>query len=133
MGKKIIVFFIIGFWLVGFSFSRSSQTGSINGVVKTPEGDSLPGVIVLLKSPTLILPEIEDITNAAGMYRFKNLLPGVYELTFILAGFQKIVKKDIEISSGTTVSFNIDHTLRASDEIVIVEGKEPIKQYPIDL
>jgi len=133
MGKKIIVFFIIGFWLVGFSFSQSSQTGSINGVVKTPEGDSLPGVIVLLKSPTLILPEIEDITNAAGMYRFKNLLPGVYELTFILAGFQKIVKKDIEISSGTTVSFNIDHTLRASDEIVIVEGKEPIKQYPIDL
>ena len=132
MGKKIIVFFIIGFWLVGFSFSQSSQTGSINGVVKTPEGDSLPGVIVILKSPTLIQPVIEDITNAAGMYRFKNLLPGVYELTFILAGFQKIVKKDIEISSGTTVSFNIDHTLRASDEIVIVEGKEPIKQYPID-
>jgi hypothetical protein len=133
MGKKIIVFFIIGFWILGFAFSRTGQTGSINGVVKTSEGESLPGVIVLLRSPTLILPEIEDVTNAAGMYRFKNLHPGVYELTFILAGFQKIVKKDIEISSGTTVSFNIDHTLRASGEIVIVEAKEPIKQYPIDL
>jgi hypothetical protein len=133
MGKKIIIFFIIGIWLSGFAFSKPGQNGSINGIVKTPEGDSLPGVIVLLKSPSLILPEIEDVTNAAGMYRFIDLPPGVYELTFILAGFQKIVKKDIKISPGTTVSFNIDHALRASDVTVIVEGKEPIKQYPINL
>ncbi len=132
MGKKIIIFFITAVWLAGFAFSKPGQTGSIHGVVKTPEGESLPGVIVLLKSPALILPEIEDLTNAAGMYRFKDLAPGVYELTFILAGFQKIVKKGIKVSSGTTVSFNIDHTLRASDVILIVEAKEPIKQYPID-
>ena len=133
MGKKIIVFIIIGFWLAGFSFSRSEQAGSINGVVKTPEGDSLPGVIVLLKSPSLILPEVEDITNAAGMYRFQNLSPGIYELTFILEGFRKIVRKNIDIFAGVTVSLDIDHSLRASDEIVIVEGKEPIKQSTIDL
>jgi hypothetical protein len=133
MGKKIIVFIIIGFWLVGFDFSRSGQAGSINGVVKTPEGDSLPGVIVLLKSPSLILPEVEDVTNAAGMYRFQDLSPGIYELTFILEGFRKIVRKNIDISAGVTVSLDIDHSLRASDEIIIVEGKEPIKQSTIDL
>jgi hypothetical protein len=101
--------------------------------VKTPEGDSLPGVIVLLKSPSLILPEVEDVTNAAGMYRFQDLSPGIYELTFILEGFRKIVRKNIDISVGVTVSLDIDHSLRASDEIVIVEGKEPIKQSTIDL
>jgi hypothetical protein len=129
MGKKIIAFLIIGFWLTGFALSKSDQNGSIYGVVKTPEGDSLPGVIVLLKSPSLILPEVEDITNAAGMYRFADLPPGVYEVTFILSGFQKIEKKDIVVSPGIKVSLNIDHTLRANDEIIIVEGNEPIKLY----
>jgi hypothetical protein len=133
MGNKIIVFFIITLWLAGFAFSQSEQTCSINGIVKTPDGDSLPGVIVLLKSPSLILPEIEDITNAAGMYRFKDLSPGVYELTFILEGFKKIVRKDVSVTSGMVISLNIDHTLRATDETVIVEGKKPIKEYPIDL
>ena len=133
MGKKIIVFFITGIVLAGFAYSQAGYTGSIHGIVKTPEGDSLPGVIVLLKSPSLFLPEIEDITNAAGMYRFKDLPPGVYEVTFILAGFQKIEKKDVYIYSGTTVSLDIDHTLRARDEAVIVESKVMRKDYPIDL
>lgn len=133
MGKKIIVFFITGIMLAGVVFSRAETKGSISGIVKTPEGDSLPGVIVLLRSPSLFLPEIEDITNAAGMYRFKELPPGVYELTFILDGFRTIVKKDVHVYKGTSVSLNIDHTLRARDETIIVEGKEPRKDCPIDL
>ena len=133
MGKKIIVFFIAGIWLAGLSYSQSSQVGSISGIVRTPEGDSLPGVIVLVKSPSLILPEVEDITNATGMYRFQGLPPGIYELTFILEGFQKIVKKDVVVTGKMVVSVDVDHTLRARDETVFVEGKEPIKEYPINL
>jgi hypothetical protein len=129
MGKKIIVFIITGIWLVGFAFSQSGQINSISGIVKTPEGDSLPGVIVLLKSPSLFLPEVEDITNAAGMYRFQDLSPGIYEVTFILSGFQTIVKKGVVVSTGMTVSVDVDHTLRATDETVIVEGKEPVKKH----
>ena len=41
----------------------------------------------------------------------------------------KIEKKDIVISRGIMLSLEIDHTLRASDEMIIVEGKEPIKLY----
>ena len=133
MGKKIIVFFITAIWLAGFAFSQSGQIGSISGIVKTPEGDSLPGVIVLLKSPSIFLPEIEDITNATGMYRFQDLSPGIYELTFILEGFQKIVKKDVVVTGKMAVLVDVDHTLRARDVSVVVEEKEPIKDYPIDL
>jgi hypothetical protein len=133
MGKKITVFIISGIFLAGIAFSQSLHTGTIQGVVKTPEGVSVPGVIVLLKSPQMVLPEFEDVTNAAGMYKFHNLSPGVYEMTFILAGFQKIVKKDITIAAGTTVSLDIDHKLRATSETVVVEGKEPRKELPINL
>jgi len=39
--------------IVGLAFSQASQTCTISGVVRTSEGNALPGVIVLLRSPVL--------------------------------------------------------------------------------
>jgi hypothetical protein len=129
MGKKVLSFIIAGLMAAGFVFSSSTQaglTGSIGGMVRTVEGESVPGVIVLLKSPALVLPEIEDVTNAAGIYRFVNLSPGTYELIFILEGLQHIVRKGIVISAGKALSLDVDLTLRALGQTIVVEGDAPV-------
>jgi hypothetical protein len=129
MGKRVLIFFIAGLMIAGFAFSQASQTCSISGVVRTPEGDTLPGIIVLLRSSVLDLPEIETVTNASGMYGFPCLSPGTYELTFIFAGLQHVEKGGIIVSTGESISWDIDLPLRAKDETVVVEGNFPKERH----
>ncbi len=110
----------------GMAFSQAGQTGSITGIVRTPEGVPLSGVIVLLKSPALILPEVEAVSNQAGVYRFPGLSPGVYELTFIVRGLETYIRKGIIVSAGRTTSLDINIPFRAAGEAVVVEGKAPV-------
>lgn len=128
MGKKIVSFFIAGLLIAGVAYSQASRTGTISGVVRTPEGNPLPSVIVLLKSPALDLPEIEAVTNASGMYGFPCLPPGTYELTFIFSGLQHVKQSGVVVSPEGSVSLDIDLPLRAKDEAVVVEGDIPKKR-----
>ena len=125
MGKKVLTFIIAGLMIAGFAFAQANQTCAISGVVRTPEGGALRGIIVLLRSPSLELPEIEAITNASGMYGFPCLSPGTYELTFIFAGLKHVKQTGIVVSAGESVSLDIDLPLRAKDETVVVEGDLP--------
>jgi hypothetical protein len=125
MGKKVLMILIAGMLISGLAFSQIDQTCSISGVVRTPERGALSGVIVLLKSPVLDLPEVEAVTNASGMYGFPCLSPGTYELTIIFSGLQHVDLKGIVVSEGESVTLDIDLPLRAKDEAVLVEGDLP--------
>lgn len=126
MGKKCCIFLLAALILAGLVFSQAGLTGSINGVVKTPEGAPFPGVIVLLRSPALVIPEVEAVSNQAGVFRFPGLSPGVYELSFIVRGLETYVRKGIVVSAGKTVSLDFDLPLRAAGEAVVVEGRAPV-------
>lgn len=127
MGKKVFVFIILSLVTVAFTHAQTNQTGTISGVVKTPEGNALPGVIVLLRSPALDLPEIEAFTNASGMYGFACLPPGTYEMTLIFSGLKHVELSGIVVSAEESVSLDIKLPLRAKDETIIVEGDVPEK------
>jgi hypothetical protein len=127
MGKKLIVFVIAALLMSGFVFAQAVQTGNISGIVKTPEGSALPGVIVLLRSPALDLPEIEAVTNPSGMYGFACLPPGTYEMTFIFSGLKHVEQSGIAVGAGESVCLDVHLPLRAEDEAVVVEGDIPVK------
>jgi hypothetical protein len=46
----------------------------------------LPGVSVEAASPALIEKVRTAITNSEGLYRIVDLRPGIYDVTFSLAG-----------------------------------------------
>ena len=52
-----------------------TQTGTIDGTVTDPNGESLPGVTVSLSGP-LVMGTKSVVTNSNGSYRFSALLPG---------------------------------------------------------
>jgi hypothetical protein len=59
---------------------------TLTGVVKDTSGAVLPGVTVEAASPVLIEKTRSVVTDASGGYRIVDLRPGVYTLTFTLAG-----------------------------------------------
>ena len=60
------------------------------GVVKDTSGAVLPGVTVEASSPVLIEKVRSVVTDENGAFRMVDLRPGVYSLTFTLAGFSTV-------------------------------------------
>ncbi len=127
MRKRLILFGLVFSLVTAVIYPRTVQTGSLTGVVRMPDGEPLAGVIVLLKGPALIIPEIEAVSNKAGVYSFAALSPGTYELSFLIKGLEKVVRKGIVITAGGTVSLDIDLPLTAPREAVLVEAEDPAK------
>src|SRR5260221_14215493 len=75
---------------------------SIAGVVKDPSGAVLPGVTVEAASPALIEKVRSVATDGSGQYRVVDLRPGVYAVTFTLAGFSTVKREGIELRGTFT-------------------------------
>src|SRR5580765_6860793 len=69
----------------------AQQTGSISGKV-TSEGQGLPGVTVEARSNVLPQPRT-TVTDTNGEYRFPQLVPGAYTVTYTLSGMQTATRK----------------------------------------
>jgi hypothetical protein len=105
--------------------AQTGQTGAIKGTVTDPDGVTLPGITVILKSPALVLPQLTTVTNANGLYRFPMLAPGSYEITFMLEGMNTLVRQGIIVRLGATATVDVQMTLKSLEENVVVSGKAP--------
>ena len=73
--------------LAGTAFAQ----GQIAGTVKDATGALLPGVTVEASSPALIEKVRSTVTDERGQYRLSELRPGVYTVTFSMAGFATLL------------------------------------------
>src|SRR5918995_189725 len=77
--------------------------GRINGTVTDNTGAVLPGVTVTASSPAMIQPQVQ-VTGSEGDYRMIALPPGVYVLTFELAGFQTVKREGVRVIINQTLA-----------------------------
>jgi len=105
--------------------AQLNQTGTLAGTVTDSDKLPLPGATVTIKSPVIIVPQMDAITGPKGNYRFLSLPPGLYEVAFSLDGMDTLVRKDIRISVAQTTT--IDAVLEPStlSETVVVVGESP--------
>jgi hypothetical protein len=103
-----------------------AQFGSIAGVVKDSSGAVLPGVTVEGASPALIEKTRTAVSDSAGQYKVEQLRPGVYAVTFTLAGFSTARHEGIEISAGFTAPVNASLKVGVVTETVTVTGQAPV-------
>jgi hypothetical protein len=68
---------------------------SLSGVVRDTSGAVLPGVTVEASSPVLIEKVRSGVTDSTGLYRIPDLPPGMYKLTFTLAGFSAVNREGV--------------------------------------
>src|SRR3981081_3793962 len=113
-------------FLPGVGWAQTATTGAIAGVVKDATGAVLPGVTVEAASPALIEKVRTVATDGAGQYKVVSLPPGLYTVTFALAGFGNSKGEGIELTTGFTATINADLRVGGLEESVTVSGDSPI-------
>jgi hypothetical protein len=99
---------------------------SITGTVRDSSGAVLPGVSVEAASPALIEKVRTAVSDSTGQYRIENLTPGTYKITYALPGFVTVEREGVEITTGVTVSLNVDLRLGGVQETITVSGETPV-------
>lgn len=118
-----IVLILIG--LCSYSYGQI-LTGSIRGTVKDETGAVLPGATVELRSPALIGGPKVMTTSERGFFRFPDLPPGEYELSFSLEGFQSITQSRIIVRVDTAVTQDVVLKVAAIAETITVTAENPV-------
>src|SRR5215471_7579608 len=93
--------------------------GSLVGDVADQNGAILPGVSVMITNTGTSL-KLETTTDGAGSYVFRNLLPGVYDMTLSLKGFKEIRQSGIIVSAGNPKRIDVALQVGATQETVTV-------------
>ena len=108
--------------------ARAQAVGgaSISGTVKDTSGAVLPGVSVEAASPALIEKVRSVTTDASGQYKIENLRPGMYSVTFTLAGFSTIKREGIELAGTFVATVNADLMVGNVSETITVTTESPI-------
>ena len=84
----------------------ASSTGTIQGRVSDAQGAVLPGVTVTATSPSM--PGVQStVSSESGTYRFPAVPPGVYTVTYELAGFNTLRREGVQIVLGFTAALNV--------------------------
>jgi Carboxypeptidase regulatory-like domain len=105
--------------------SLAQAQASITGVVKDTSGAILPGVTVEVSSAALIEKTRSVATDVTGQYRIVDLRPGVYSVTFALAGFTTVKREGVELAGSFIATVNADLRVGALAETVTVSGQAP--------
>ena len=104
----------------------AAGSGTIAGVVKDPSGAVLPGVTVEAESPALIEKSRTVVTDGEGRYRVTDLRPGVYAVSFTLAGFKAVRREGIALTTGFTATVNGELSVGDVAETITVSGAAPL-------
>ena len=123
--KKILFFLIVLFLVISPALAQIMPEGKITGRVVDDQGNPLPGVSVEATSPKLV-GKATTITDANGVFRLMALPSGVYEISFTLPGFKKLVRKNIYLELSQTLVLNVTLEPAAVEEEVTVVGQSPL-------
>jgi len=112
--------------LMGSLSYAQIRTGTIAGTVTDTEGEILPGATVELSGEKLLGGVRSFITNERGKFRFPNLMPGEYEVTVTLEGFQTTKRSKLRVNVASTVTVDVILKLATIEESVTVSAESPV-------
>jgi hypothetical protein len=99
--------------------------GQIEGRVQSNDGSALPGVTVTLRGTPLQQGSLVGITDSEGRYRFPNLLPGTYQVSFEMSGLLG-QNNTAEVRVGKTTTLDVKLRLATVSESVTVRAPAPL-------
>jgi outer membrane receptor protein involved in Fe transport len=100
-------------------------TGAISGTVTDGSGAALPGVTVAVSGPNIVGTDTAS-TNEQGFFRFINLPPGDYTLTFTMAGFKTVNRRGLRVGVGSTIEENASLEISSLQETVEVTAEASV-------
>ncbi len=122
---RTFFFALLGLILMSGLLIAQAPTGKMIGTVTDDEGIPLPGITVEASSPKMI-GKSAVITDENGIYRIFALPSGQYTIRYTLEGFNTVVRKDIFIRAGQTITVDITMTPGTIEEEITVLGRSPL-------
>src|SRR5262245_10487815 len=83
--------------LASASIFAQQLTGGVAGSAKDEQGGLLPGVTVTVSGEALIGGAQTTTTNTTGGYQIGGLPPGMYLVTYELAGFRTVRRESVRV------------------------------------
>ncbi len=102
-----------------------STTGTITGRATDSSDALLPGVAVSISSPAMIGGARQAVTDALGSYRFVQVPPGTYQVTFSLDSFRTLTVEGVVVTANATATVNAPLQLDTLSESVTVTSSTP--------
>ena len=106
--------------------ARAFGQAAVAGAVQDVTGAALPGVIVEARGPALIEKVRTATTEGSGHYRIEALPPGLYTVTFSLAGWSSSVRSAIELTGSFTATVDAQLGVAPLAEAVTIIGQVPL-------
>ena len=98
-----------------------SFNGSVSGTILDPSGSPVPGASLVLKN-TGTGVELRRTSETTGSYAFRNLVPGTYDLTAEIPGFQPFARRGILVAPNGDVRLDVTMSLGGQTEQIEVVG-----------
>src|SRR5271157_2777164 len=109
----------------GPAFPQNAGSATITGTLTDPSGAFVPGATVTIRNTdTAIERKIES--NEAGIYSAPFLAPGHYEVSAGKTGFASVVRKELTLQVGQTLTVNFSMTVQATQTEVTVMGQADV-------
>lgn len=102
-----------------------ATSGNIQGVVRDPDGEPLPGVTVTVTSAETGRTRT-TVTSATGTYRVPLLPPGMYTVLAEMDGFQPVEFREIRVTLGSAMEVDVALQIATVQEVLIVTGQAPV-------
>jgi hypothetical protein len=99
------------------------STGSIYGKVTDEQSAVLPGATVTLTGANI--GTRTTTTGGSGEYRFGNLDPGTYTVSFALSGFATM-QRTVIVNAGVNIDVNFTAKVAGVAETVTVDAETPV-------
>ena len=103
-----------------FAVAGQAATGSIRGQLTDPSGASLVGATVLLSTPSG--GSMDTATNKEGIFEFKGLVAGNYEIKAVAPGFAMFTKSGVVLADGQSLRLDIKMEIKIQQEKVEVDA-----------
>jgi hypothetical protein len=113
------LFVLILFLCASAAAIAQAGRGGVNGMVTDPSGAIVPGAkVTALNHATGV--KLSTISTAAGLYTFVSLIPGDYEVTASLKGFESVAQDNVKVTVDQVSTVNIALRVGSVNEVVTV-------------
>src|SRR5262245_46953988 len=83
------------------TYAQAQTTGQLRGLVTDPQGMALPGVVLVIESPSQGVSGRGAVTDTKGFFQVPGLPPGGdYTVRASLPGFASLRLTDVSVSAG---------------------------------
>jgi hypothetical protein len=104
-------------------FAQGVQTGTLKGNVTMPDGTAVPGVLVTASSPAM-QGSRDTVTGETGAWIIRNLVPGLYNISFELEGMTPVAHQ-AAVTLGGSTHINAEMAAQVEGEQIEVRSTLP--------